>query len=65
MPIQTYAFDVYGTLIDTNGVLDALRKITGDQAEQISAVWRNKQLEYSFRRGLMQKYIPFPLLTAS
>lgn len=65
MPIQTYAFDVYGTLIDTNGVLDVLRQITGDQAEQISAVWRSKQLEYSFRRGLMQKYSPFPLVTAA
>jgi 2-haloacid dehalogenase len=65
MPIQTYAFDVYGTLIDTNGVLEALRRITGDQAEQISAVWRSKQLEYSFRRGLMQKYSPFPLVTAA
>ena len=65
MPIQTYAFDVYGTLIDTNGVLEALRRITGDQAEQISAVWRSKQLEYSFRRGLMQKYSPFPLVTGA
>ena len=65
MPIQTYAFDVYGTLIDTNGVLEVLRRITGDQAEQINAIWRSKQLEYSFRRGLMQKYSPFPLITAA
>jgi 2-haloacid dehalogenase len=64
MPIQTYAFDVYGTLIDTDGVLKSLRQITGDQAEQVSATWRSKQLEYSFRHGLMQQYMPFPLVTA-
>ena len=62
--ISAYAFDVYGTLIDTNGVLDKLREYTEDQAEGISTVWRAKQLEYSFRRGLMQQYVPFPEITA-
>lgn len=61
--ISTYAFDVYGTLIDTNGVLEKLRQYTGEQAEAISATWRAKQLEYSFRRGLMQHYRPFPKVT--
>lgn len=64
MPIQTYAFDVYGTLIDTNGVLEQLRQIFPEQAKAISTTWRRKQLEYSFRRGLMQQYIPFPQVTA-
>lgn len=64
MIIQTYAFDVYGTLIDTNGVLEQLRHIVKDQAEEVSAIWRRKQLEYSFRRGLMQQYVPFPQVTA-
>ena len=62
--ISAFAFDVYGTLIDTNGVLKKLQLYTGEQAESISAVWRAKQLEYSFRRGLMQQYVSFPEITA-
>ena len=50
--MATIAFDVYGTLIDTNGVVDRLREWIGSQAEVFSQTWRSKQLEYSFRRGL-------------
>lgn len=59
----TLAFDVYGTLIDTAGVVVALRKLIGDRAEEFSSAWRNKQLEYSFRRGLMQNYQDFSVCT--
>ena len=57
------AFDVYGTMIDTSGVVTALERIVGDQANALSQVWREKQLEYSFRRGLMQNYQPFSVCT--
>ena len=55
----TLAFDVYGTLIDTRGVVSQLQEMIGPQAETFSRCWRDKQLEYSFRRGLMQDYQPF------
>ncbi|MDT8450096.1 MAG: haloacid dehalogenase type II [Wenzhouxiangellaceae bacterium] len=58
------AFDIYGTLIDTEGVFDTLREVAGDKAAALSQTWRDKQLEYSFRRGLMQRYEPFPVCTA-
>jgi len=57
------AFDVYGTLIDTNGVLESLQTLIGDKAVAFSRTWRDKQLEYSFRRGLMKRYQPFPVCT--
>ncbi len=60
----TLAFDVYGTLIDTNGVVTALQKLTGNRAEKFSQTWRDKQLEYSFRRALMQNYENFAVCTA-
>ena len=59
----TLAFDVYGTLIDTAGVVMALRQKIGDQANLASDLWRNKQLEYSFRRGLMKNYSDFAVCT--
>ena len=57
------AFDVYGTLIDTDGVVVKLQEFVGDTAEEFSRVWREKQLEYSFRRGLMRTYENFGVCT--
>lgn len=59
----TLAFDIYGTLIDTGGVTVALKSIAGSQAAEFSRLWRDKQLEYSFRRGLMQNYKDFSICT--
>ena len=59
----TLAFDVYGTLIDTHGVVVMLGKHLGDKAADFSRTWREKQLEYSFRRGLMQNYENFARCT--
>ncbi len=60
---RTIAFDVYGTLIDTAGIVTALKKQIGDQSGAFSDLWRSKQLEYSFRRGLMQNYQDFSVCT--
>jgi 2-haloacid dehalogenase len=61
----TLAFDVYGTLIDTQGIVSSLEKMIGTQASEFSRTWREKQLEYSFRRGLMQNYAPFSVCTSN
>lgn len=61
----TLAFDVYGTLIDTNGVIVALEKYVGNKAPDFSHTWREKQLEYTFRRGLMQNYENFAVCTSN
>lgn len=59
----TLAFDVYGTLIDTAGVTEALKEFAGDKAVAFSNLWREKQLEYSWRRALMQNYVHFGICT--
>lgn len=61
----TLAFDVYGTLIDTQGIQVTLEEMIGDEqkANAISRRWREKQLEYSFRRALMEHYQPFSVCT--
>jgi 2-haloacid dehalogenase len=60
----TLAFDVYGTLIDTHGVVSKLQGFVGEGARNFSHTWRDKQLEYSFRRGLMQNYEKFAVCTS-
>ena len=57
------AFDIYGTLIDPHGVVEDLARHLGEGAQGFSNVWRDKQLEYSFRRGLMGRYENFPVCT--
>lgn len=57
------AFDIYGTLINPHGVVDELTLHVGERAQEFSNVWRDKQLEYTFRRGLMGRYENFPTCT--
>lgn len=59
----TLALDVYGTLIDTSGVLHTLENLIGDKAIVFSNTWRDKQLEYSFRRGQMDLFVDFSVCT--
>ena len=61
--MTTLAFDVYGTLIDTHGIRSTLEVLVGEHADKFSKTWRDKQLEYSFRKGLMRQYEPFTICT--
>jgi 2-haloacid dehalogenase len=61
--MSAVAFDIYGTLIDTQGVLVRLTALIRDKAPAVSRSWRQKQLEYSFRRGLMRDYCDFSVCT--
>ena len=40
-----------------------LDELLGDKAPAVSRSWRQKQLEYSFRRGLMRDYCDFSVCT--
>ena len=60
---RTLAFDGHGTLIATSGVYRTLERIIGQEAQIFMEVWRNEQLEYSFRRGLMDSYVSFSVVT--
>jgi hypothetical protein len=51
----TLAFDLYGTLVEPSGMAKHLAHDVGAKATEFADCWREKQLEYSFRRGLMQR----------
>ena len=59
----TFAFDIYGTLVDPLKMSVQLTRHVGDRAGPLAELWRNKQLEYSFRRGLMGHYKVFSGVT--
>lgn len=57
--IKALVFDVYGTLFDVYSVKEKCDELFDGQGEEISILWRQKQLEYSFLRQLMGQYEPF------
>jgi 2-haloacid dehalogenase len=59
---RAYVFDAYGTLFDVHSVVEAGRTITGDP-QALSALWRQKQLEYTWLRALMGRYEDFWAIT--
>lgn len=52
-------FDAYGTLFDVRGPVARLATDIGPHAEDISRLWRQKQLEYSWLRSLMGVHADF------
>lgn len=63
---QVLAFDVYGTLLDTSGISTTLCRelqVSSLQADQISALWRTYQLQYTWRLNSMGLYEPFNEVT--
>jgi 2-haloacid dehalogenase len=59
-----YVFDAYGTLFDVHSAVARHRDLVGSQADRMSALWRTKQLEYTWTRTLMEAYRDFDALTA-
>lgn len=58
-PARTVAFDAYGTLFDLDAAVDAYRERLGELTEPFSALWRWKQVEYSWLRTLTRQYVDF------
>ncbi len=64
---EAVCFDMYGTLCDTSSVVNALSAeldVPDDVVTAIDGLWRQKQLAYSYQRGLMGAYRPFGEVTA-
>ena len=64
MEVQGLLFDAYGTLFDVHSVVESARAVTSDP-HALSALWRQKQLEYTWLRSLMGRYEDFGSVTES
>src|SRR5258708_14962522 len=59
MRAQAFVFDAYGTLFDVHSVvLRAASNVPGD-LQGLSILWRQKQMEYTWLRSLMERYEDF------
>jgi len=60
---EALGFDIYGTLVDPLDMNEHLRGLVGEKADRFSELWREKQIEYTWRRGLMREYADFGVCT--
>lgn len=59
MTIQVVVFDAYGTLFDVYAVTELAEKLYPNQGTALSALWRDKQIEYTKLRTMCSMYKPF------
>jgi 2-haloacid dehalogenase len=57
--IRACVFDAYGTLFDVHSAVGRLRPQIGAGADELSQLWRTKQLEYAWLRALMGRHADF------
>lgn len=57
--IKACVFDAYGTLLDFNAAVRRCADEIGDDAAQLSDIWRQKQLQYTWLRSLMGTHADF------
>lgn len=60
---EALAFDMYGTLVDPIRIWKQLEQYTPQHAQRIAEIWRQKQLEFTFRLTAMQRYEDFEQVT--
>ncbi|MEO0619281.1 MAG: haloacid dehalogenase type II [Pseudomonadota bacterium] len=62
---DTYVFDAYGTLFDVHSAVNRHHAEIGDVATQLSNLWRDKQLQYTWIRAMTGRHQPFNIVTAA
>src|SRR5437867_6581199 len=57
--IKACVFDAYGTLFDFAAAARACRDVLGDRTEQLTRLWRDKQLQYTWLRAAQGRHADF------
>jgi len=57
--VQACVFDAYGTLFDFASAAKSCRDMLGDGVDRLTALWRDKQLQYTWLRALQGRHADF------
>jgi 2-haloacid dehalogenase len=57
--VKACVFDAYGTLFDFASAARACRDELGDRGDRLTALWRDKQLQYTWLRALQGRHADF------
>jgi 2-haloacid dehalogenase len=60
---EALAFDMYGTLVDPIRIWKQLGQYIPEEAQRVAEIWRQKQLEFTFRLTAMERYEDFEQVT--
>lgn len=63
MHIHGIVFDLYGTLYDVQAVARACEDAFPTNGAGMARLWRQKELEYTWLRSQMGRYVPFEKIT--
>jgi 2-haloacid dehalogenase len=59
IPVRACVFDAYGTLFDFASAAASAKDMLGDKVGQVTALWRDKQLQYTWLRGMQGLHADF------
>ena len=59
LAVRACVFDAYGTLFDFASAAAGCRDVLGDKAPALTTLWRDKQIQYSWWRGLHGRHVDF------
>jgi 2-haloacid dehalogenase len=62
-PVRALVFDAYGTLFDVHSISTACESLFPGRGVDLSRLWRTKQLEYTWLRSLIGRYVDFETIT--
>jgi 2-haloacid dehalogenase len=57
--VRACVFDAYGTLFDFAAAARGCRDVLGDRIDQLTLLWRDKQLQYTWLRALQDRHVDF------
>jgi 2-haloacid dehalogenase len=57
--IKACVFDAYGTLFDFAAAARKCRDVLGDDIDKLTALWRDKQLQYTWLRATQGRHVDF------
>ena len=61
--IRACVFDAYGTLFDFASAAAGCTDVLGDKAAPLTALWRDKQLQYTWLRAVQGRHADFSQVT--
>jgi 2-haloacid dehalogenase len=61
--VKACVFDAYGTLFDLTTASRGCTDVLGDQAAPLAALWRDKQLQYTWLRAAQNRHADFHEVT--
>ena len=62
--VKACLFDAYGTLFDFASAARACEELSPDTVDKLTALWRDKQLQYTWLRAAQDRHADFWQVTA-